>query len=141
MRSLEKGSGSLVGGVDDFVVLCEVVGAFPTGASGDAFVESQGSLEPTERLPDLIKFPAFGGLVPLSRDELLTKVAGLPKGTMLVCFLPLNLCPQVQWVQTLGSYRTHCYLKTGVGWEGVHIPHGWNEKRHTVTLPYIPGIK
>lgn len=61
VRSLEKGSGSLVGGVDDFVVLCEVVGAFPTGASGDAFVESQGSLEPTERLPDLIKFPAFGG--------------------------------------------------------------------------------
>lgn len=58
--------------------------------------------------------------MPLSRDELLTNVAGLPKGTVLVCFLPLNLCPQVQWGQTLGSYRTHCYLKAGVGWEGVH---------------------
>lgn len=47
--------------MDDFVVLCEVVGAFPTGASGDDFVELQGSLEPTERVPDLIKFPAFRG--------------------------------------------------------------------------------
>lgn len=60
-RSLEKRSGSLVGEADDFVVLCEVVGAFPTGASGDVFVELQGSLEPTERVPDLIKFPAFMG--------------------------------------------------------------------------------
>lgn len=46
--------------MDDFIVLCEVVGAFPTGASGDAFVELQGSLEPTERVPDLIKFQHSG---------------------------------------------------------------------------------
>lgn len=61
LRSLEKRSGSLVGEVNDFIVLCEVAGAFPTGASGDAFVELQGSLEITQRVPDLVKLPAFMG--------------------------------------------------------------------------------
>lgn len=61
MRSLEKRSGSLVGGVDDFVVLYKVVGAFPTGASGDAFVELQRSLEPTERGTRSDKVPSIGG--------------------------------------------------------------------------------
>lgn len=105
-RRLEKRSGSVVGEVNDFIVLCEVVGVFPTGASGDAFVELQGRLEPTERVPDLVKFPA--GM------SCLTKVTGLPKGTMLVCSLPLNLCPEVQWVQPLRVYRTHCHLKARV---------------------------
>lgn len=106
LRDAWRRSGSVVGEVNDFIVLCEVVGVFPTGASGDVFVELQGRLEPTERVPDLVKFPA--GMI------CLTKVTGLPKGTMLVCSLPLNLCPEVQWVQPLRVYRTHSYLKARV---------------------------
>lgn len=54
--------------MNDFIVLCEIVGAFLSGASGDAFVELQGA---PRKATTPGETSSIHGLVSLIRDELL----------------------------------------------------------------------
>lgn len=77
--------------------------------------------------------------MPLSRDELLDKSDRASQGnrvSQLSALEPMSssaVGPNSRWLQ-------NSLLSESQG--GVErSPHGWNEKRHTVTLTHIPGIK